>query len=130
MATADGDLVPFQDVRVSRSTAPALLCGIGEKSVWLLRWHISGKLWCTGDRGTLFIRLAAFRFRGDELAMQTRLLEALRRIWTSFWERSSPTGVDPRPAEKDHDSAAARGRFWAEFREGRREAEAHRSRPQ
>jgi hypothetical protein len=44
MATADGDLVPFQDVRVSRSTAPALLCGIGEKSVWLLRWHISGKL--------------------------------------------------------------------------------------
>ena len=57
MATEDGDdLVPFQDVRVIRSTAPALLCRIGEKSVWLPRWHISGKLWCTGDRGKLFIR--------------------------------------------------------------------------
>src|ERR1700745_1661261 len=52
----DLDLVPFQDVRVIRSTAPALLCRIGEKSVWLPRWHISGKLWCTGDRGKLFIR--------------------------------------------------------------------------
>jgi hypothetical protein len=57
MATDDGDdLVPFQDVRVLRSTAPALLCQIREKSVWLPRGHISGKLWCAGDRGTLFIR--------------------------------------------------------------------------
>ena len=50
------DLVPFQDVRVIRSTAPALLCRIGEKSVWLPRGHISGRLWSTGDRGKLFIR--------------------------------------------------------------------------
>ncbi len=50
------DLVPFQDVSVIRSTAPALLCLIGEKSVWLPREHISGRLWCTGDRGQLFIR--------------------------------------------------------------------------
>jgi hypothetical protein len=50
------DLVPFEDVRVIRSAAPALFCRIGEKSVWLPRWHISGKLWCTGDRGKLFIR--------------------------------------------------------------------------
>ena len=56
MPTDDADLVLFQDVRVIRSTAPALLCRIGEKSVWLPRWHISGKLWCTGDRGKLFIR--------------------------------------------------------------------------
>jgi hypothetical protein len=57
MAKDDADdLVPFQDVRVLRSTAPALLCRIGEKSVWLPRLHISGKLWCTGDRGKLFIR--------------------------------------------------------------------------
>jgi hypothetical protein len=56
MLTDDADLVLFQDVRVIRSTAPALLCRIGEKSVWLPRWHISGKLWCTGDRGKLFIR--------------------------------------------------------------------------
>ena len=34
MATDDADdLVPFQEVRVIRSTAPALLCRIGEKSV-------------------------------------------------------------------------------------------------
>jgi len=57
MVTRDADdLVAFEDVKVIRSTAPALYCRIGEKSVWLPRWHISGKLWCTGDRGTLFIR--------------------------------------------------------------------------
>ena len=57
MATNDADdLVLFQDVRVIRSTVPALLCRIGGKSVWLPRWHISGKLWCTGDRGKLFVR--------------------------------------------------------------------------
>ena len=56
--TADDadDLVPFLDVRVIRSTAPALLCRIGDKSVWLPRGHISGRLWCAGDRGKLFIR--------------------------------------------------------------------------
>jgi hypothetical protein len=57
MATDDADdLVVFEDVRVIRSTAPALLCQIGGRSVWLPRRHISGKLWCTGDRGKLFIR--------------------------------------------------------------------------
>jgi hypothetical protein len=57
MATEDGDdLVPFQDVRVISSTAPALLCRIGARSVWLPRSHVSGKLWCAGDRGKLFIR--------------------------------------------------------------------------
>ena len=57
MTTEDADdLVLFQDVKVVMSTAPALLCRIGERSVWLPRGHISGKLWCTGDRGKLFIR--------------------------------------------------------------------------
>jgi hypothetical protein len=57
VATDNGDdLVPFQDVRVIRSSAPALLCRVGERCVWLPRGHISGKLWCTGDRGKLFIR--------------------------------------------------------------------------
>ena len=57
MATDDADdLVVFLDVRVIRSTAPALLCRIGDRSVWLPRGHISGKLWCTGDRGKLLIR--------------------------------------------------------------------------
>lgn len=50
------DLVLFQDVRVIRSTAPALLCRIRDRSVWLPRGHISGRLRCRGDRGTLFIR--------------------------------------------------------------------------
>jgi hypothetical protein len=50
------DLVAFRDVRVVRSTAPALLCRIGGRQVWLPRNHICGKLWCSGDRGTLFIR--------------------------------------------------------------------------
>jgi hypothetical protein len=50
------DLVVFRDVRVVRSTAPALLCSIEGRQVWLPRNHISGKLWCRGDRGTLFIR--------------------------------------------------------------------------
>jgi len=50
------DLMAFEDVRVIRSTAPALLCAIGDRHVWLPRRHISGKLWCTGDRGKLFIR--------------------------------------------------------------------------
>jgi hypothetical protein len=54
MATDDAAL--FGDVSVIRSTPPALFCRIGEKSVWLQRAHISGKLWCTGDRGKLFIR--------------------------------------------------------------------------
>jgi hypothetical protein len=50
------DLVLFQDVRVIRSTPPVLLCRIGGRSVWLPRTHISGKLWCTGDRGKLYVR--------------------------------------------------------------------------
>ena len=57
MATDDADdLVTFRDVRVIRSTAPALLCRIGNRSVWLPRWHISGKLWSAGDRGKLLVR--------------------------------------------------------------------------
>jgi hypothetical protein len=57
MATDDADdLVAFQDVRVIRATAPTLLCLIRGRSVWLPRGHISGKLWCTGDRGKLFVR--------------------------------------------------------------------------
>ena len=65
MAEEDGDaLVLFQDVRVISSTAPALLCRIGARSVWLPRRHITGKLWCTGDRGKLFVRRWVARDRG------------------------------------------------------------------
>lgn len=52
---ADG-LVPFLDVRVIASSVPALFCAIGKRRVWLPRFHISGKLWRRGDRGTLLIR--------------------------------------------------------------------------
>ena len=58
------DLVAFEDVRVIKSTAPALLCAIGNRHVWLPRRHIAGKLWCTGDRGKLFIRRWVARDRG------------------------------------------------------------------
>lgn len=50
------DLVVFEDVRVVRSVTQALLCRIGERNVWLPRGHISGRLWCVGDRGKLFVR--------------------------------------------------------------------------
>jgi hypothetical protein len=57
MATDDAnDLVPFDDVRLIRATAPALLCRIGEKRVWLPLGHISGRLGRAGDRGKLLIR--------------------------------------------------------------------------
>jgi hypothetical protein len=57
MSTEDADdLVRFSDVRVLRTTAPALFCRVGSKNVWLPRRHVSGKLWCTGDRGQLYIR--------------------------------------------------------------------------
>ena len=50
------ELVAFANVRVIRSTAPALFCGIGGKRVWLPRRHISGRISCRGDRGSLLIR--------------------------------------------------------------------------
>src|SRR5262249_2204705 len=57
MPTDDADdLVPFQDVWVIETTGQALLCRIGNRTVWLPRRHISGKLWCSGDRGKLFVR--------------------------------------------------------------------------
>jgi hypothetical protein len=75
MRTDDDDLLAFLDVRVIRSTAPALLCRIGDRSVWLPRGHISGKLWCAGDRGKLFIR----RWIARE-----RRLTSLGRMATTF----------------------------------------------
>ena len=60
------DLVPFRDVLVIRSTAPALLCRIGARRLWLLRSQISGKLWRTGDRGRLFVRRSVVVDQGLE----------------------------------------------------------------
>jgi hypothetical protein len=50
------DLVSFSDVTVISSTGTSILCRIGGKSVWLPRRHISGTLFCVGDRGPLLIR--------------------------------------------------------------------------
>ena len=50
------DFISFRNVRVIRSTAPALFCGVGDKRVWLPRRHISGRLWRRGDQGLLLIR--------------------------------------------------------------------------
>jgi hypothetical protein len=57
MLTGDADeFVAFEDARVVRSTAPALLCLVQGREIWLPRMHVAGKLWCAGDRGKLLIR--------------------------------------------------------------------------
>jgi hypothetical protein len=61
--------------------------------------------------------------------MRARLLETFGRLWTSFRRRCSPAAVNVEREEKDGVWTAARARFWTEFREGQREADAHRSRP-
>jgi hypothetical protein len=56
-----------------------------------------------------------------------RLRETLGRVWTWFWSRRGAIAV-----KTDHDREGgpdARARFWSEFREGQREAEAASSRP-
>ena len=64
MTAPDADeLIPFQDVRILNTTASALLCGSG-RSVSGFPVHASGKLWCTGDRGKLFVRRWVARDRG------------------------------------------------------------------
>jgi hypothetical protein len=57
-----------------------------------------------------------------------RLREAFARLWTLLWR-----GCDSPAANTEHDGesrqrAEARARFWNEFRQGEREADAHRSR--
>ena len=87
MATMEDsdDLVLFQDVRVIRTTQPALLCQIGTKTVWLPRAHISGKLWCAGDRGKLFIRSWVVRDQG--------LVDPRTPVITPTPPRSRATGL-------------------------------------
>jgi hypothetical protein len=61
--------------------------------------------------------------------MLNRLREALGRFWRSLSGRSGSIAVRPEPEREGGGRAAARARFWIEFREGQREADAHRSRP-
>jgi hypothetical protein len=59
--------------------------------------------------------------------VESRLRGALGCLWRSLWKHA------PTPVKADHEEgryrAEARARFWTEFREGQREAEARSSRP-
>jgi len=61
--------------------------------------------------------------------MQNRLREALARLWASLWRRRALIAAKTDRNEEGGGWAEARARFWTEFREGQREAEAHSSRP-
>ena len=52
---------------------------------------------------------------------------ALARLWKSFWGRAAVVAKTEH-YDTDRSSSEARARFWTEFREGQREAEAHSSR--
>jgi hypothetical protein len=63
--------------------------------------------------------------------MRIRLRETLARLLARFWGRwpRRPLVVVKEDDESNLGRTGARARFWAEFREGQREAEAHSSRP-
>jgi hypothetical protein len=60
--------------------------------------------------------------------MQDLLREALARVWTALWRRRGPVAAKGDEDEARGRSGDARARFWTEFREGQREAEAHSAR--
>jgi hypothetical protein len=52
---------------------------------------------------------------------------ALARLWRWLWRRPAPVAAKQEPDGDGRNRAAARARFWAELREGQREAEAHKA---
>jgi len=60
--------------------------------------------------------------------MLNHLREALGCLWSSIQRRSSPVSAKVPHEVEDRGKADARARFWTEFREGQREAEARSSR--
>ena len=60
--------------------------------------------------------------------MQNRLREKLARLWTS-WRRRGGDIVKTAQGGETRATDEARNRFWAEFREGQRHAEAHSAGP-
>jgi hypothetical protein len=60
--------------------------------------------------------------------MWNRLRDVLARLWTSSRRRRSAAAVKTKCEGESGRSVDARARFWAEFREGQREAEIERSR--
>jgi len=62
--------------------------------------------------------------------MQNCPLQALARHWRRFWRGTlGPIAVKKEQDEEDSRWAEARARFWAELREGQRQAEASSSKP-
>ena len=53
------------------------------------------------------------------------LLEAFGHLWTSTWRRRKPIAVHEGAKQKGG-RLGARARFWTEFHDGQREAEARR----
>ena len=49
---------------------------------------------------------------------------ALTRLWRWFWRRRVSVATRKEPIENGTRRGDARARFWTEFREGQREAEA------
>jgi hypothetical protein len=52
---------------------------------------------------------------------------ALARLWRWLWRRRVAVAAQQDPDGDGRRRAAARARFWAELREGQREAEAHKA---
>jgi hypothetical protein len=50
------------------------------------------------------------------------------RLWRSVWQRHAPVVAKKDDKDTGRGRTDARARFWTEFREGQREAEAHNSR--
>jgi hypothetical protein len=59
--------------------------------------------------------------------MPNPLRQALGYLWMtlSSWRRRGRVAVKREEAKEGSGGAAARARFWIEFREGQREADAH-----
>jgi len=75
------------------------------------------------------------RRRMETSRMRKRLRQALARRWRSLWRRAGrlrdvlgPIAAKIEGDEEARRWAEKRARFWAELREGQREAEAHRAR--
>ena len=53
---------------------------------------------------------------------------ALARLWRWLWRRPGPVAAKKQPDDDGSRWADARARFWTEFREGQRQADAHSAR--
>jgi hypothetical protein len=100
MHAKDDELLHFNNVRVMSSTGSALLCEIGGRMVWLPRRHISGNLWCRGDRGRLLIRRWVAR---DRSLIEPDMGNGIARIGHPISQRQAcPLHVVRRATQLSH----------------------------